>query len=116
MPPFFVSSVNGNLVASLWTLQQGCMERLRQPVIQPCCWKDCWITCKELAEAGLFPRSGRPAGARKRGTADQLHAAVNRRITCWSKRSAEQRFESEAASAGHAEQQSMEQTARSYAP
>ena len=28
-PPFFISSVDsGNLVASLWTLQQGCLDRL----------------------------------------------------------------------------------------
>ena len=33
-PPFFVSSVDsGNLVASLWTLQQGCIECLSRPVI-----------------------------------------------------------------------------------
>ncbi len=35
--PRFVSSVDsGNLLASLWTLQQGCLDRLRQPVLQPC--------------------------------------------------------------------------------
>jgi hypothetical protein len=33
-PPFFISSVDsGNLVASLWTLQQGCLDRLRQPLL-----------------------------------------------------------------------------------
>jgi len=37
MAPLFVSSVDsGNLLASLWTLQQGCLDRLRQPVVQPC--------------------------------------------------------------------------------
>src|SRR5712692_5873179 len=37
LAPLFVSSVDsGNLVASLWTLQQGCLKRLRQPVLQPC--------------------------------------------------------------------------------
>ncbi|HEY7617408.1 MAG TPA: glucoamylase family protein, partial [Terriglobales bacterium] len=36
LAPFFVSSVDsGNLLASLWTLQQGSLERLRQPVLQP---------------------------------------------------------------------------------
>ncbi len=35
LPPFFVSSVDsGNLMASLWTLQQGCLDRLHQPVLQ----------------------------------------------------------------------------------
>ncbi len=33
-PPFFISSVDsGNLVASLWTLQQGCLDRLHQPLL-----------------------------------------------------------------------------------
>ncbi len=35
LAPFFVSSVDsGNLVASLWTLQQGCLDQLHQPVLQ----------------------------------------------------------------------------------
>ena len=33
-PPFFISSVDsGNLVASLWTLQQGCLDRLHEPLL-----------------------------------------------------------------------------------
>jgi cyclic beta-1,2-glucan synthetase len=33
-PPFFISSVDsGNLVASLWTLQHGCLDRLRRPLL-----------------------------------------------------------------------------------
>jgi len=33
-PPFFISSVDsGNLVASLWTLSQGCLDCLRRPLI-----------------------------------------------------------------------------------
>ncbi len=33
-PPFFISSVDsGNLVASLWTMQQGCLDRLHQPLL-----------------------------------------------------------------------------------
>jgi hypothetical protein len=36
LPPLFVSSVDsGNLVASLWTLQQGCLQILEQPVLRP---------------------------------------------------------------------------------
>jgi cyclic beta-1,2-glucan synthetase len=35
LPPLFVSSVDsGNLAASLWTLEQGCFEQLRQPLAQ----------------------------------------------------------------------------------
>jgi cyclic beta-1,2-glucan synthetase len=34
--PAFVSSVdNGNLIASLWTLQRGCLDLLEQPLLQP---------------------------------------------------------------------------------
>src|SRR6202140_4549960 len=33
-PPFFISSVDsGNLVASLWTLDQGCRDVLRRPLV-----------------------------------------------------------------------------------
>ncbi len=33
-PPFFISSVDsGNMVASLWTLQQGCIDLLHRPLI-----------------------------------------------------------------------------------
>jgi cyclic beta-1,2-glucan synthetase len=35
LPPKFVSSVdNGNFVASLWTLEQGFLERLKRPILQ----------------------------------------------------------------------------------
>ncbi|MGA7503636.1 MAG: glucoamylase family protein [Candidatus Sulfotelmatobacter sp.] len=35
LTPAFVSSVdNGNLVASLWTLERGCLELLEQPLLQ----------------------------------------------------------------------------------
>ena len=34
-PPRFVSSADsGNLVAALWSLQQGCLQRLRRPLLQ----------------------------------------------------------------------------------
>ncbi len=33
-PPFFISSVDsGNMVASLWTLQQGCLDLLQRPLL-----------------------------------------------------------------------------------
>jgi cyclic beta-1,2-glucan synthetase len=35
LPPAFVSSVDsGNLIASLWTLEQGTLERLQRPLLQ----------------------------------------------------------------------------------
>jgi cyclic beta-1,2-glucan synthetase len=39
LEPQFVSSVDsGNLVASLWSLKQGCLELLRQPIIRQNAW------------------------------------------------------------------------------
>jgi hypothetical protein len=36
LSPAFVSSVDsGNLLAALWTLEQGCRERLRRPLLEP---------------------------------------------------------------------------------
>ena len=36
LAPRFISSVdNGNMLASLWSLQQGCLDRVRQPLLQP---------------------------------------------------------------------------------
>jgi hypothetical protein len=34
-PPFVSSVDSGNLVASLWTLQRGCLELLNRPLLQP---------------------------------------------------------------------------------
>ena len=37
LDPLFISSVDsGNLLASLWTLQQGCQAYLRKPLLQSC--------------------------------------------------------------------------------
>lgn len=55
--PRFVSSVDsGNLLASLWTLQQGCFEKLRQPVLQPNLAAGFLDHLQILAEARLLPR------------------------------------------------------------
>ena len=38
--PRFVSTVdNGNLLCCLWTLKQGCLEALAQPLFQPALWQ-----------------------------------------------------------------------------
>ena len=38
--PRFVSTVdNGNLVCGLWTLKQGCMEAVKQPLFRPALWR-----------------------------------------------------------------------------
>ena len=40
LEPVFVSSVDsGNLVASLWSLKQGCLESLREPLIRASSWE-----------------------------------------------------------------------------
>ncbi len=40
LEPVFVSSVDsGNLVASLWSLKQCCLQYLRQPLLRPTAWQ-----------------------------------------------------------------------------
>ena len=52
MVPRFISSVDsGNLLASLWTLEQGCRERLRRPLFESSLLEgfiDCIRAAKEL--------------------------------------------------------------------
>jgi cyclic beta-1,2-glucan synthetase len=55
LAPLFVSSVDsGNLMASLWTLQQGCRERLRKPLLQSCLLEGFVDSVRALEELGLF--------------------------------------------------------------
>ncbi len=57
LPPAFVSSVDsGNLLASLWTLQQGCLDRLRQPLLQPRLSEGLLDHLHLLASVRAFPR------------------------------------------------------------
>jgi cyclic beta-1,2-glucan synthetase len=57
LSPWFVSSVDsGNLLASLWTLQQGCLDRLRQPLLQPSLAEGLLDYLQALAEMRAFPR------------------------------------------------------------
>jgi cyclic beta-1,2-glucan synthetase len=57
LAPWFVSSVDsGNLLASLWTLQHGLLDRLRQPLCQPCLADGLVDHLRVLAEAKVFPR------------------------------------------------------------
>jgi cyclic beta-1,2-glucan synthetase len=56
LAPFFVSSVDsGNLLASLWTLQQGCLERLRLPVLQRCLADGLVDNLRVIESFGTFP-------------------------------------------------------------
>jgi hypothetical protein len=57
LPPLFVSSVDsGNLVASLWSLQQGALARLHQPLLQPCLAQGLADHLRMLVELGMLSR------------------------------------------------------------
>lgn len=57
MPPMFVSSVDsGNLVASLWTLEQGCLDQLRKPLYSPSLADGMWDHLRTLVDLKAFPR------------------------------------------------------------
>jgi len=58
LPPLFVSSVDsGNLVASLWTLQQGCLYLMEQPILRPQLAEGFLDHLRILTDLGVF--SGR---------------------------------------------------------
>jgi len=57
LAPMFVSSVDsGNLVASLWTLQRGCLDRLHQPVLQSRLAHGLSDHLRILHQLNLYPR------------------------------------------------------------
>jgi cyclic beta-1,2-glucan synthetase len=57
LAPHFVSSVDsGNLVASLWTLEQGCRARLQEPLLQRCLAEGVFDILCTLADMRAFPR------------------------------------------------------------
>jgi cyclic beta-1,2-glucan synthetase len=57
LAPLFVSSVDsGNLLASLWTLQHGCLDRLRQPLLQRCLADGLLDHLRVLAAARVLSR------------------------------------------------------------
>jgi hypothetical protein len=56
LPPLFVSSVDsGNLVASLWTLQQGCLQILEEPALRPELAEGFLDYLRVLTELKAFP-------------------------------------------------------------
>jgi cyclic beta-1,2-glucan synthetase len=77
LPPMFVSSVDsGNLLASLWTLHQGCVDRLRQPIVQPSLVEGLLDCLRVLADAGLFPQKQINACERERKTGEWPQAVL----------------------------------------
>jgi hypothetical protein len=56
LPPLFISSVDsGNLVASLWTLQQGCLQILEEAALRPQLAEGFVDHLRILAELKAFP-------------------------------------------------------------
>jgi hypothetical protein len=75
--PWFVSSVDsGNLLASLWTLQQGSLDRLRQPVVQPCLSEGFLDYLRVLAAGRAFPPKLLSACERQRHTDNWLQSIL----------------------------------------
>jgi len=57
LPPLFVSSVDsGNLLASLWTLQHGCLEQLQQPILRSQLSAGLLDSVRALVELDAFRR------------------------------------------------------------
>src|ERR1041384_7880041 len=78
MAPLFVSSVdNGNLLASLWTLQQGCLDRLKQPVLQPALVEGLTDYIQALTKKHVISRKAAAACKRGRGTNGWLRMLLN---------------------------------------
>jgi cyclic beta-1,2-glucan synthetase len=69
LAPRFVSSVDsGNLLASLWTLQQGVLDRLHRPVLQPSLAEGCLDYLRALSAERVFPRKALSACEHQNGT------------------------------------------------
>ncbi|HZQ17549.1 MAG TPA: glucoamylase family protein [Terriglobales bacterium] len=58
LPPLFVSSVDsGNLVASLWTLERGCLTLLEEPLLRPELAEGFLDHLRILTDLRAFPRA-----------------------------------------------------------
>jgi cyclic beta-1,2-glucan synthetase len=77
-PPFFISSVDsGNLVASLWTLRQGCMDRLDQPLFSPAMAEGFLDHLRALADLRAFPKRQFSRCAEELNQEDWLMSILN---------------------------------------
>jgi cyclic beta-1,2-glucan synthetase len=73
LPPAIVSTVDsGNLTASLWTLQRGCLELLEQPLLQPELADGFLDHLSLLANFRILPRRRLSALKRERKRQDWL--------------------------------------------
>jgi cyclic beta-1,2-glucan synthetase len=123
MAPLFVSTVDsGNLLASLWTLQQGCLERLHQPVVQPCLAEGFLDYLRFLTAGRAFPRKLLATCERQRNTDAWLQSILalpenvfeqTRRTVAQSKRGAQMEWFAEEA---ELRLRRIQEVVREYAP
>jgi cyclic beta-1,2-glucan synthetase len=84
VPPLFVSTVdNGNLVCSLWTLKQGCLEMVRKPLLPSALWAGLRDHAALLAEVVLQNCDGNglvPAAIELRQAAEEIASETEIRM------------------------------------
>ncbi len=77
LKPRFISSVdNGNLLASLWTVQHGLLDRLRQPLLDPSLAQGVLDCMETLVELRAFPRKELAKCQTDLHSKDWLHALL----------------------------------------
>jgi len=60
--PRFISSVdNGNLICSLWTMKQGCLEAVREPILRAEMWRGVADHLETIEDLLASERLGHPA-------------------------------------------------------
>ena len=83
LAPKFVSSVDsGNLVASLWTLQQGSREQLREPLLRPSLFEGFVDCVRALEGLGILSESLLPSPDLNGATDTWLHDLLALSETC----------------------------------
>ena len=123
LAPLFVSSVDsGNLLASLWTLQQGSLDRLNQPILQPSLAEGFLDYLRVFAADQVIPRKLVASCERQRNTdawldsifqlPETFFAQIHETIATSTKGSDNQWFAAEAESRF----KSLQQTVNDYAP
>jgi hypothetical protein len=77
-PPHFISSVdNGNLVASLWTLRSGLLERLQQPLLGKSLAEGLLDHLRVLVELRAFPKQALKGSEEELGGDEWLTSVLN---------------------------------------
>src|SRR5437868_1179816 len=123
LAPRFVSSVySGNLMASLWTLQQGCREQLHKPLLESSLFEGFEDFVRALEDLRFFSRKQLGPYNSELATDTWLESLISlpdtvfdeaRRVASGSKDLAEVRWFVEEAGSRI---QAIQQTVRSYAP